>query len=357
MVRNDLLPFLGRVGTGQRGSKDLSYDEAYQAMAAILEGRFEKVTLGAFLLAMRWKEETAEELAGFADAIHELSVIPLEGAPPGLLDCAGNYDGKIRTVNVGVAAALVAAAAGQPILLHGAEAIPTKSGVTAHHVLAALGVAVGSPEGARRDLAGLGIAYLHQPAFNPGIHALLAFRHQVGKRTFLNSVEHLANPARAAAHLGSCFHIPFAERLCHAQRLARHGARRVVIVEGVEGSDELRPGRALMAELRDGEVAARHVESATLGLASRIGDLPVPAEGQDLAAASAAHTDACLGGGGDAAFRETVLLNAAVRLYAGGRAADLQEGVALADRALATGEAARLLEDWRRPQGGGTQRT
>lgn len=349
-MENRLLPFLAKVGTGQRGSRDLSYEEAREAMAAILDGAFHPVTLGAFLLAERWKPETAEELAGFADAVGERLERPLPPrAVPGLLDCAGAYDGKTRTLNAGVAAALVAAGAGVPVILHGAVGIPTKAGMTPAHVLARLGIDIlGTAEEALSDLERVGIAYLHQPVFHPSLHALLEARTAVGKRTFLNTVEPLANPLGAAVHVGGFFHVPFGERLCHALKRSNRGFSRAVMVEGIEGSDEIRPGRAAVAELRDGEVYTYHIESAALGLDCRMGDVTASATGAEaMADESARRVEAVLRGEDRTGYRDVVLLNAALRLYASGRAATWEEGVRLARRSLESGAPWEKLREWR----------
>lgn len=347
---NRLLPFLAKVGTGEKGAKDLSYEEAREAMTAILDGAFHPVTLGAFLLAERWKPETAEELAGFADAVAERLERPaLPRTVPGLLDCAGAYDGKTRTLNVGIPAALVAAGAGVPVILHGAAGIPTKAGMTPAPILARLGIdPLRTPDGALSDLKRAGIAYLHQPVFHPSLHALLASRIALGKRTFLNTVEPLANPMGAATHVGGFFHGPFGERICHALRRSNLGFTRAVMVEGVEGSDEIRPGRAAVVELRGGEVLTYPVESAALGLACRMSDVTASAAGAEaMAAESALRIQAVLRGEDRSGYRDAVLLNAALRLYASGRAATWEEGIRLARRSLESGAPWERLRKWR----------
>lgn len=347
---NRLLPFLAKVGTGEKGAKDLSYDEAREAMTAILDGAFHPVTLGAFLVAERWKPETAAELAAFADALAERLQRPaLPRSVPGLLDCAGAYDGKTRTLNIGIPAALVAAGAGVPVLLHGAKGIPTKAGMTPAHVLARLGIApLRTPDEALSDLERGGIAYLHQPAFHPSLHALLASRIAVGKRTFLNTIEPLVNPLGAAAHVGGFFHRPFGERICHALNRSNLGFARAVMVEGIEGSDEIRPGRAAVAELRDGEVRTYPVESAALGLTWRMSDVAASSVGAEaMATESALRIRAVLRGEDRSGYRNAVLLNAALRIYASGRAATWEEGALLARRSLDSGEPWERLQRWR----------
>jgi len=140
MHSNLLLPFLQKVGDGPRGARHLSREEAREAARAILEGEWDPVTLGGFLLAMRWKGETEEELAGLLEGIRGFLVnrddldgetTPSSRDPqaPGLggsgrrswLDVSGAYDGREETVPVGVTASILAAAAGQPVVLHGRQ--------------------------------------------------------------------------------------------------------------------------------------------------------------------------------------------------------------------------------------------
>lgn len=349
LLPNDLLPFMARVGTGPTGSKDLSYDEARAAMAAILAGRYDPVTLGAFLLALRWKPEAPEELAGFLDTLREASLEeypPPPEAPANLVDAAANYDGKRETPNVAIPAALVATGAGVPLILHDGEEIPTKYGVTKYHVLRALGVAVGAtPAQARRCLAEVGIAYLHQPAFSPALVRLLPARQAVGKRTFLNVVEPLVNPLGAPVHVGGIFHLPFAERVIRALARSRAGFRRAVIVQGLEGSDELPLGRRKVAEWREGELLTYEVDSTGLGLGDSAQALRGPGEAD--AGHCAARIVRLLEEPAPGPFHDMVLLNAALRLYASGLAATLGEGLEAARESLYSGRAAGILGAWR----------
>lgn len=347
---NRLLPFIARVGSGHKGAKDLTYDEAREAMNAVLDGAFHPITLGVFLLAERWKEESPEELAGFADAMRERCITPPTPLP-GALDSAGAYDGKTRTLNIAIPAALLAAAAGQPVLMHGATGIPTKMGVTTAHVLERLGIPVGdSPAQARDRLERTGLAYLHQPAFNPAVHALLELRLNVGKRTLVNTVEPLASPLGAGSHIGGIFHLNYgplvAQSAAHAQ--VRPFAR-VLIVQGIEGSDEIRPGKAQLSEWRaGGEVVSTQVDSAALGLDCAIADANASErEPETLIAESAQRIESLARGEAPTGYRDLVLLNAALRLYAGGLASTMEEGTQQARRALDNGGVGRVLTAWR----------
>ncbi len=371
----DLADLLAVVGTGPRGTRDLNFVEAREAMLAILDRRWHPVTLGAFLMAMRWKGETAEEMAGFAAAVRETLAWPAGGAAQaaaggaeagpaggaaggstaagaepgaaGFLDWAGNYDGHARTLHLGVAAGIVAAAAGQPVVLHGAEGVPTKEGVTPVAVARALGIALpAAAEEALALLARHGFAVLEQAAFHPRLHFLLPERRALGKRSFINTVEPLANPLGAASHLGSFAHAPFGERLCRAAARGA-GFRRVVAVMGLEGMAFPRPGRMLVVEWPGGEAGAVrqfHVDARELGLVFAEEDLRAQGDLAARVARSAEMTERVLRLGEPAAARDAVLAGAALAIYAGGRGGPLAEAVTAARRALAEGAAAAALD-------------
>ncbi|MBX6377470.1 MAG: hypothetical protein IRY95_02895 [Clostridia bacterium] len=237
--------------------------------------------------------------------------------------------------------------------------MPVTDGFTHAHVLRALGIDPElPPEGVAACVGRVGIGFAHQKVVAPALWALLPLRRAVGKRTFLNTVEPLANPGRAAVHVGSCFHLPYASRVCEALARCRAAdwppTARAVVFQGVEGADELRPGQARLAELRGEEVATATVDARAAGVAFDLRDLALP--GGD-AAASARWTEALLTEGDAAAagappaaagaFREAVLWSAAVRIYAAGRAPDLAAALRPAREALASGEAGRVLAAWR----------
>ncbi len=347
---NRLLPFIGKVGTGARGAKNLSYEEAFDAMNAILDGAYHPVTLGAFLLAERWKPETPKEMAGFADAMQQRLVRPqrLETIP-GLLNCACAYDGKKKSLNVGLPAALIASTAGVPILLHSSSEIPTKQGTTHYHVLHHLGIETNcTPTQAYETLKGIGIAYLHQPVFNPDMHSLLENRQQIGKRTFLNTIEPWANPFHAEYYLGGFFHRPFAEIVCRGITESKLGYKRVVAVAGIEGSNEVRPERSLIAEWIDGNLETYYLKSAALGLHTQMSDVETQTNDvETISEESANRILALLNENDQSGFHDAVLLNAAFQLFVTEKTTTLEEGVEIARECLTSGKCLEKLNQWK----------
>ncbi len=352
---NKLLSFLKDVGVGKNGARSLDREAANQAMTALLTGAFHPVTFGAFFMALRYKGETDEELAGFLDAMNHSASASHMAPPEGLLNCAGAYDGKARTCNISIPAALIAVAAGVPIALHGARNIPTKHGMTIAHVLEALGISTTrSLEMATEDLHAVGIAYVEQSAFHHGMHALLEMRNQMGKRTILNTMETLSNPFRASSHLGGFFHDPYAELVMRTLQAGCTTFKRATLVKGIEGSDELRPGVMHMTRLVDGVYASETVNSDLLGLPVHISELSAPTESRELRVSVSIQKilDLLDAPQQESSFRNAVILNGGIRIYAGGLTSNLLDAVKIAMETVNGGGAKDVLVRWREQQTG-----
>ncbi|MFC7081983.1 anthranilate phosphoribosyltransferase [Halorussus caseinilyticus] len=331
----------GGVGSGPKTADDMTYEQSREAFARVLAGNPDPETLGAFLLANRWKESTPEELAGFTDAMRDLSV---RTAAPEVdpVDCGGNYDGKQKTAVLGVASGLVAAAAGTPVVAHSGPGLPAKYGTTYGDVLAEIGVPTDlepAESAAMTDEVGFG--FYAQSKFNPLVHERRPARKSVGVRTSINTVETLANPANASVHFGSFYHLSYAERIAGTVReSAELPVERVVMAQGIEGYDDVRPGTTRVAEWSGGDIEDGEVETPELGVEFEREDLRV----EDLPADSAAVTERVLSGEGDGPVADAVALNAGFRIYAGGDADSVGEGVERARDALADGSAEARLD-------------
>lgn len=359
---NTLQSFMAKVGVGKNSSKNLTREEAREAMGALLRGEFHPVTFGAFFMALRYKTESAEEVAGFLDAMYEAQTAAAEAAlgadaaaaPEGLLACAGAYNGKARTLNIGLAAALVTAAAGVPVVVHGARGIPMKFGLTASHLLEALGINPRPSLGAA--LQGLhegGIAYVDQAELNPAFYALLPSRVPMGKRTILNTIEILSNPFGAKRLVTGFFHDPYATLMGEA--LAQDGmpVERAAVVKGIEGSDELRPGGVFMTEVANRQFALTPINADELGLPHHISQLGGRAESlnDQVKLSVEALTELLQEPAKESGFRASVLLNAGLRLAVAGKAPDVKAGIALATEAVNAAAHKEVLERWRRAAG------
>jgi anthranilate phosphoribosyltransferase len=321
------------VGSGPRSADDMTREQAREAAARILAGEPRETTLGAFWLANRWKRNTPVELAAFTDVVRERSVVTAEpDCDP--VDCGANYDGKTASALLGVAAGVVSAAAGVPVVAHSGDRVPTQEATAYKHVLDELGVRTDLAPGESAAMADeTGFGFYYQPRFNPGVDALRDRRREMGVRTFLNTVETLANPANAGVHVGSFFHLSFAERLVGAfEEMESQSVGRVIMFQGLEGYDDIRPGRTAVAE-SDGGFRDYEIRTGEYGMDFDREDLAV----DDVAADSARLTEEVLTGERDDAFADAVALNAAVRIYAGGGTDTIEDAIGLARSAIAEG--------------------
>ncbi|WP_254840543.1 anthranilate phosphoribosyltransferase [Natronomonas marina] len=329
------------VGSGHKSADDMTREQAAEAFRRIVDGVPDPTTLGAFWLANRWKRNTPEELGAFVNVMSE----DVETASPDCdpVDCGANYDGKGRSAIFGVAAGLVAAAAGTPVVAHSGDRVPTQKQDAYKHVLEELGVRTDlapAESAAMTDEVGFGFYY--QPNFAPAIDALAERREKMGVRTFVNTIETLANPAEASTHLGSFYHLPYAKRIIDTFGESETATvDRVVMFQGMEGYDDVRPGSTKVAVWNEGEeMDDFDIETPEYGMDFESEDLAV----EDVAADSAEITEAVLEGEREDRFADAVAVNAALRVYAGGDADDVRGGLRQAREVLESGAAAERLE-------------
>jgi len=328
------------VGTGSRGSRALTFEEARDATAGLLAGEVSPVQAGAFLIAMRIKGEAQSELAGMAQALRDAarSVAPdsssrgrvggrVGGRP--IVACAGAFDGMNEAPHLSLAAAVLAAAAGARVVVHCGGRLGPKRGTTPADVLVALGGPL-RPEPAE-SLAMLersDVALVHAGAAIPGWDALAVIRDEIGLRGPLHTAEKLVDHLGASRFVVGHTHSSYRERILGA--LALLGAQRSVAVRGMEGADVLRAGRPSAADAG--------------------GPLDVPESpgsvlrGDPDPQLAAGLTRAIVAGDEHGVASHTAILSAGVRLYAAGRCQSVGAGAALATAAVADGRAAATLE-------------
>ncbi|WP_224268151.1 anthranilate phosphoribosyltransferase [Haloprofundus salinisoli] len=330
-------------GSGHKSADDLTSDQAREAMQRIFAGEPDPTTLGAFWLANRWKRNNPEELAAYTDEMCARVEYAEPDADP--VDCGANYDGKGRTAVLGVAAGVVAAAAGTPVVTHSGDRVPTQKQDAYKHVLDELGVRTElQPQESADMVDETGFGFYYQPAFNPAVHDLFDRRDQMGVRTFVNTIETLANPANADVHLGSFYHLAFAKKVTDTFEASdHHDLRRVIMFQGMEGYDDIRPGYTKVAEWTDGEFDDYEIETPNYGMDFDAEDLEV----DDVAADSARITKEVVAGDRDDEFADAVAVNAAFRIFAREDADDLETGLEMARDAIADGSAEAVLDDLR----------
>jgi anthranilate phosphoribosyltransferase len=317
--------------------KGLARDEARAVMDEIMRGEATPAQIGGFLVALRAKGETPDEIAGCAEAMRE-HVLAVRPRRDDLVDTAGTGGDGAHTINISTAAALVAAAAGAAVAKHGNRAVSSACGSA--DVLESLGFELEQrPERIADSIDTLGFGFLFAPSHHPAMRHAAAVRKELATRTVFNVLGPLTNPAGARAQVVGVYAPELVRTI--AEVLARLGARRAYVVHGGGGIDELSPaGPNLVAEIVDGEIRVRELDpEAELGLPRcTIGELRggTPSEN--------AHAIRDVFAGADGGRRSAILLNAAGAIAAAGHAGDLREGLELAREAIDSGAAAQRLE-------------
>src|SRR6266498_3726485 len=243
---------------------DLSRGDARRVMGTIMSGEATPAQIGGFLIALRVKGETADEIAGCAEAMRE-HVLPVRPRRDDLVDTAGTGGDGARTINISTAAALVAAAAGAAVAKHGNRAVSSASGSA--DVLEALGFRLElEPERIARSIDELGFGFLFAPTHHPAMRHAAPVRRELATRTVFNVLGPLTNPAGARAQVVGVYAPELVPTI--AQVLARLGARRAFVVHGANGIDELSPaGPNLVCEVVGGRVRKREIDPLELGVA------------------------------------------------------------------------------------------
>ncbi|MES9993280.1 MAG: anthranilate phosphoribosyltransferase [Candidatus Thiodiazotropha sp.] len=319
---------------GPRGAKDMSRDEAYEALTFLLSSEAQPAQIGAFLTAMRFKGARVEELKGFLDAM-EASATLIAPRVDSLLNCNGPYDGRKNALHLSLGAAIVTAAAGLPVVMHSSSGLPPKDGVTTARLLEALGIpAYRAPDRVSRDIEEKGFGHLHASCYLHGVERLKPIRQTLFYRSFLHACEVLLNPAGAAYSLLGAAHKSFLQRFASAA--GERGQQRVMVVQGLDGCDELPMQAVAVADFHDGKVAQYILDPADFGF----NHCPHhPCESVDE---TARIVEDALTGNSDKHL-DAILYNAGVRLYLGGRADDIASGVELARMQFESGSVAEKL--------------
>ncbi|MDA8064842.1 MAG: anthranilate phosphoribosyltransferase [Thermaerobacter sp.] len=318
---------------------NLTRQEAAAAMNEIMDGQATPAQIAGFLTALRVKGETVEEITGCAEAMRAHAVRVETHRHP-LVDTCGTGGDGAGTFNVSTAAALAVAGAGVAVAKHGNRAASSRCGSA--DVLEALGVRVDlPPERMGQCIDEVGIGFLFAPLLHTSMKHAAGPRKELGIRTIFNLLGPLTNPAGADRQLVGVFAPEYTEPL--AQVLRALGSRRVLVVHGAGGLDEISVvGSSQFSELKDGEVSTYQFAPDQVGMRLyRVEDLAggTPEE-------NAAHVQGVLDGE-RGARRDITLLNAAAALWMSGAVNDLEEGLSFAAESLDSGAARRKLEQLR----------
>ena len=318
--------------------KELGRPRCREVMGEIMRGDATPAQIGGFLVALRLKGETADEIAGCAEAMRE-HVLPVHPRREDLVDTAGTGGDGAGTINISTAAAIVAAAAGAGVAKHGNRAVSSASGSA--DVLEELGFRLEQPpERIAQSIDELGFGFMFAPSHHPAMRHAAPVRRELAARTVFNVLGPLTNPAGARAQVIGVYSKPLVRTI--ADVLAQLGARRAFVVHGAFGVDELSPaGPNDVCEVVDGDVRGRVIDpSADLGV-ERCD--PEELRGGTPAENAQAIRDVLAGARGGR--RDAILLNAAGAVAAAGHADDLKDGLELAREAVDSGAAAARLDE------------
>jgi anthranilate phosphoribosyltransferase len=315
--------------------RDLSAQEAAEVLAEIMSDGVSEIQIAAFLVALRTKGETVDELAGLASTMRRLAIgveVPGRGE---LLDTAGTGGGR-RTFNVSTTAALIAAGAGCAVAKHGNRSATSLSGSA--DLLEALGARIDlDAAGVARCIEEAGFGFMFAPAHHQATRSVMPVRRELGVRTIFNFLGPLTNPAGARRQLIGVSDARYLETMAGA--LARLGVERALVVASEDGLDEVsHAAPTRVVEVNGEEISAYTILPAELGIEVG-GEMPAGGTPQE----NAVVTLAVLGGETGAA-RELALINAGAAIYAAGAAASLREAVERARAAVDSGDAQRALE-------------
>ncbi len=321
------------------GGRDLSAEVAGAAMAEIFAGDATPAQIAAFIVGLRMKGETVEEMTGLVRAMLDVAEeVPLdEGLRARLVDTCGTGGDRSGSVNVSTMAAFVVAGAGVPVAKHGNRAASSRAGSA--DVLEALGVRIDlGPEGVASCLTQAGIGFCFAPRFHPSMRHAGPVRRELGVPTVFNFLGPLANPTRPRHQVVGVSDGRMALRM--AGVLAANGATRALVVHGSDGLDELTTtGPSTVVWQEGGEARTLSVDPADLGLAPA----SVAALAGGDAGANAASLRAVLDGT-PGAHRDIAVLNAAAGLVAAGAATTFEDGVSKAQHSIDEGAAAAALD-------------
>lgn len=317
--------------------REIFREEMLSLMRAIMSGEVSPVLIAAIVAGLRVKKETIGEIAAAAEVMREFATqVPVPDEPH-LIDTCGTGGDAAHSFNISTAAMFAAAGAGAKIAKHGGRSVSSKSGSA--DVLEALGANINlKPEQVARSIAEVGVGFMFAPNYHSAMKHAAPVRRELGVKTIFNILGPLTNPASARQQVMGVFHRDLVG--IQARVLQRLGSRRVMIVHGAEGLDEISiSGPTMVAELRDGNITEYTIAPQDVGLGVHDA-AAIRVEGVEQ---SKSLLLTALGNEAGAA-RDVVAFNAGASIYVAGLAPTLSAGVEKALTAIASGAARRKLD-------------
>jgi anthranilate phosphoribosyltransferase len=324
-------PLIAKVAAGAT----LTRAEAESAFDAMLSGEVTPSQMGGFLMGLRVRGETVEEITGAVAAMR--AKMAGVKAPPEAIDIVGTGGDGSGSLNVSTLAAIITAACGVPVAKHGNRAASSRSG--AADTLSALGVKIGlAPDAVERCLSEAGIAFMMAPTHHASMRNVGPTRTELGTRTIFNILGPLSNPAGVRRQLVGVFSAAWLEPM--AEVLRNFGSERVWVTHGLDGLDEITTtGPTKVVELKGGAIHSFELTPEAAGLPR---SAPAALKGGDPAH-NAKALIAVLDGA-KSAYRDIGLMTTGAALVIAGRAGSVEEGVAMGDEAIRSGAARRTLD-------------
>ena len=328
-------PVMTRAVEALASGRHMSADHAAAVLHEVMEGRSSEVETAAFLVALRTKGETVDEVEGLARTMRELA-LPVKIDREPLVDTAGTGGGA-PTFNVSTAAAFVAAGAGCAVAKHGNRSATGRSGSA--DVLEALGARIDlEPAAVAECVESVGFGFMFAPAHHAAMKHVVPVRRELAVRTIFNFLGPLTNPAGASRQLVGVSDASYLETIAAA--LGRLGAERALVVSGEDGLDEVSAsGPTQAVELKEGRLDAVTIAPEALGVERIPSDALRGCEPDESAACARAVM-----AGEPGPERAIVVLNAGAAIYLGGVADSLEEGARAAEQAIDSGAARDVVE-------------
>lgn len=317
------------------GTLDAAQSES--VFTAMLSGTLDPIDITAFLIALKMRGETNEEILGAVRVLRRSCDETI--APTGAIDTCGTGGSGLHTLNISTAAALVVAASGVPVAKHGNRSASSRSGST--DTLGELGVSTDQSKATlSQALKRFRITYMNAPAFHPAMATVAPIRKQLSARTIFNLLGPMANPAGVKRQLIGTYDVRWSRPM--AETLRALGSEKAWVVHGDDGQDEVSIcGPTTVVELDQGALSTFQIVPADAGLpAHSLSDIT----GGDAAFNAAAMRRVLKGEAG--AYRDAVCLNAAAALIVAGKTTGLEEGARIAAGILEAGSALKLLDAW-----------
>jgi anthranilate phosphoribosyltransferase len=336
--------WLKEVARGKRGSKDLDYQQTKEVAQSIINGDATDAQIAAYLIALRLKTESPEELLAFVHAFGDHSE-KIESTQQPIIDLASPYNGR-NSFTGSIPTAILMAEYGLPVFLHGSDSLPPKYGIAIKEILLHLGVNVSQPKpGLAKTLVDTNIAFASTEVFCPSLGNLREIRKELGVRTLFNTVEKLLNLANADTLMMGAYHRTAINKIAPIFKGLSY--KNVYVVQGIEGSEDLPVHRnSFIFKITDNEMESSIVKPEEY-------ELLAPEMDKDIKLTAKEQSDITMAllSGEESEFLQPyyyqVLFNTGIRYHLFGAVPSIEEGIEIAKEQLKGQKGLRQLEKWK----------